>query len=90
MAGAMATLVLASMPVAEAATVSATMEVSFRVTEACAISTGASPSDQAAQVRCAYQTPYRIVRADSAPAVAPQRTDRAADANAPAAVTITF
>lgn len=88
---AMAAMALqAGMPAAQAARASASMDVSFRVVETCAIRTAATGQD--AEVRCQYQTPYQVQARAQAPgaAEAPRRAERPADADAPAALTIWF
>lgn len=87
-----AVVLQAGMPSAQAARTSATMEVSFRVVESCAIRTGADASAQDAEVHCQYQTPYRLQPgAQATPAAgAPSRSERPADADAPAALTVWF
>lgn len=92
-AGAMAAMALATAPAAGAATHSATMEVTFRIQEACSIRSGSAATGKEAEVDCQYRTPYQIVPNDGAAAAstaAPRRTDKPADADAPAALTVCF
>jgi hypothetical protein len=49
----------AAMPAAQAGRAAATMEVSFRIVEACTVRTSQA-SGQDAEVRCQYQTPYQL------------------------------
>lgn len=89
-------------PASQAARASASFDVAFRVVESCAIrsapvaageSAAAKDAGQDTEVRCAHQTPYRVQAADavsSANATAPRRTERPADADAPAALTVWF
>jgi hypothetical protein len=96
LAGALAAMALAMTPASFAATHSATMEVTFRIQESCAIRTGTTPEGSDAQVSCQHQTPYRIVRNDasagsaSASATAARRSEQPTDADAPAALTVFF
>lgn len=96
MAAAMAAMAMASAPAAGAATQSATMEVTFRIQDACSIRSGSAAPGQDAQVSCQYRTPYRIVpnngaAASSSPtSPAPRSTEKPADTDAPAALTVFF
>lgn len=94
LAGALAAMALAMTPASFAATHSATMEVTFRIQESCAIRTGTTPAGSDAQVSCQHQTPYRIVRNDasagSASATAARRSEQPTDTDAPAALTVFF
>ncbi|MDN4053862.1 hypothetical protein QPK32_12310 [Massilia sp. YIM B02763] len=96
MAAAMAAMAMASAPTAGAATQSATMEVTFRIQEACAIRSGSAAPGLDAQVSCQYRTPYRIVPNDgaaassSASSTEPRRAEKPADTGAPAALTVFF
>lgn len=94
-AGAMAAMALATAPAAGAATHSVTMEVTFRIQEACSIRSGSAAAGKDAEVDCQYRTPYQIVPNDSAASssalsTAPRRTDKPADADAPATLTVCF
>jgi hypothetical protein len=93
-AAAMTVAVLAVAPAAGASTHSATMDVTFRIQEACAIRSAAAADGQDAQVECQHRTPYRIVQngaaASSTASNVPRRTERPSDADAPADVTVWF
>ncbi|MFK3737708.1 hypothetical protein [Massilia sp. TN1-12] len=103
LAAAVAAMAVANAPAACAATHSASMEVSFRLQEACSIrsssGSGSAAPGQAAQVSCQYRTPYQIVPNDAATtaaassslsATAPRRAEPPAETDAPAVVTICF
>lgn len=80
----------AAMPAAQAVRASATMEIGFRIVEACTVRSSQA-SDQDFDVRCQYRTPYRIqAGSDSTAAGAPRRTERPLDHDAPAALTVWF
>jgi len=66
-------------------TASATMEVSFRVLESCAIR--AARDTAATQVACAYSTPYRIERQ---PASAAGNDGPSTSEQAPGIVVVSF
>nr|WP_314543980.1 hypothetical protein [uncultured Massilia sp.] len=95
-AGAMAAMALAMAPGAGAATHSATMEVTFRIQEACSIRSGSAAAGKDAEVDCQYRTPYQIVPTDgaasssAAASTVPHRTEQPADTDAPAALTVCF
>jgi hypothetical protein len=100
-AGAMAATALAMAPGAGAATHSATLEVTFRIQEACSIRSGSAAAGKDAEVDCQYRTPYQIVPTDSASSsysgssssaasTAPRRTEQPVDSDAPAALTVCF
>jgi len=101
LAAAVAAMAVANAPAACAATHSASMEVSFRIQEACSIRSGSGSGapGQDAQVSCQYRTPYQIVPNDAATtaaassslsATAPRRAESPAETDAPAVVTICF
>jgi hypothetical protein len=77
----------AAMPAAQAGRAAATMEVSFRIVEACTVRT-TQASGQDAEVRCQYQTPYQLQTGQAAQA--PRRNERPLDTDAPAALTVWF
>lgn len=98
LAAAVAAMAVANAPAACASTHSASMEVSFRIQEACSILSGSAALGQDAQVSCQYRTPYQIVPHDagaaaassSLSAAAPRRAEPPASTDAPAVVTICF
>jgi hypothetical protein len=77
----------AAMPAAQAVRATATMEVSFRIVEACTVRTSQA-SGQDFDIRCQYQTPYRVQAGNDTGAL--RRNERPLDTDAPAALTVWF
>lgn len=71
---------------------SATMEVSLRIVETCAIHAGEASNAQGAQVDCAHGSPYLVSSpaASQTPTPAPVTERHEATESAPAVVTVAF
>lgn len=70
----------------------ASMEVSMRIVESCAVQATLSATDKGAQVSCQHGSPYLVIApaASQTPTPAPVTQTRPATDTAPAVVTVTF